>query len=285
MSFSGGIDLSSLRKQETAPQAAVVKVPSLVMEITEANLPAIVKLSKTVPVVLEFFASVPDANLAKAIESLSGKLILGTVDHEKQPRVAQAFGLRSVPVLFALIKGQPVPIFEGVLDQSQIPSLCEQLLLGAADQQLTGVATLGDLEDIVEELPKSLQEAIALVDEGKLDEAIELLKRQKAENPKDAKASALLAQVRLMQRTQDLDHEGILNSQPDTFETAMVHADVLAAIGDFESCFTLMLALYPQVDSEEQAEVRPRMLEYFEIAGATNDAVKTARARLATLLY
>jgi putative thioredoxin len=198
--------------------------------------------------------------------------------------VAQAFGAKSAPSLFALVKGQPVPIYEGQLAPSQYASLLEQLIAGASDQGVNGTA-LEAAADAIPALPQPLQEALALVDEGELEKALELLIKLKAETPKDAATSALLAQVNLMQRTMALDHEVILESQPTNFDEAMVLADVLAAIGDFGAAFELLLSLFSQVNTEDRATVQFRLLEYFEIAGPNNSDVKSARARLAALIY
>jgi thioredoxin-like negative regulator of GroEL len=46
-----------------------------------------------------------------------------------------------------------------------------------------------------------------------------------------------------------------------------------------------MLSLYPQVQPENKEIVKARMLEYFEIGGPKDESVKSARARLATLIY
>jgi thioredoxin-like negative regulator of GroEL len=65
----------------------------------------------------------------------------------------------------------------------------------------------------------------------------------------------------------------------------MVLADVLAAIGDFGAAFELLLSLFSQVNTEDRVTVQVRLLEYFEIAGPNNSDVKSARARLAALIY
>jgi putative thioredoxin len=248
-------------------------------------LPSLVKVSGTVPVILEFFAETPDAALEQVVRAKGGKLMLARVNATTDVRVAQAFGVKSSPSIFALVKGQPVPVAEGPLTENQYLAIADQLIAGAAAQGVAGQLVEGDVADVVPELPKPLQEALELVDSGEVDKAFELLTKLKAENPKDAPTSALLAQVNLMKRTMDCDHEAILASQPSTFEEAILLADVLIAIGDFPSGFEIMLSLYPQVQPENKEIVKSRMLEYFEIGGPNDESVKSARARLATLLY
>ena len=284
MSLSGGMDLSKLKAP--ANQAAQsLKVPNFVTQVTEVTLPSLVKVSATVPVILEFFEGSPDAALEKVIRAQAGKLMLARVNGSNEPRVSQAFGVKAYPSFFALVKGQPVPVAEGALTEAQFEAIVPQILSGAAAQGVAGQLVEGDVAEVIPELPKPLQEALALVDSGEVDRAFELLTKLKAENPKDGPTSALLAQVNLMKRTMNCDHEAILNSQPTTFEEAFVLADVLLAIGDFGSSFEILLSLYTQVQPENKERIKERLLEYFEIGGPANDDVKKARARLATLLY
>ncbi len=284
MSLAGGMDLSKL-KSPTQVVVDTLKVPSFVAEVTEKTLPTLVKISGTVPVILEFFETSPDQVLEQVVRSQNGKLMLARVNSVVDARVAQAFGVNTSPSLFALVKGQPLPVAEGPLTESQYLAIVNQLLAGASAQGVAGLLVEGGTEDAIPELPKPLQEALELVDSGQIDQALALLTKLKAENPKDLRTSALLAQVNLMKRTMDLKHEEILESQPTTFSEATVLADVLAAIGDFQSCFDILLSLYPQVQPENKEIIKARLLEYFEIAGSSNDSVKSARAKLATLLY
>jgi putative thioredoxin len=285
MSLSGGIDLSKLKPAAANAEATGVKVESLVVEVSEKTLPAVVALSKTVPVLLEFFTASKSEALEAAVRSRLGQVLLGRVDSEAEPRVAAAFGLKSSPSLFAIINGQPIPVFEGTLESSQYNAVLDQLIAGAASQGVTGRLVETGVAEEIPTLPKPLQEALALVDAGEVDQAFELLTKLKMETPKDVATSALLAQVTLMKRTMDLPHEQILESQPTNFDEAITLADVLAAIGDFQSAFDLLLSLFTQVEPEQKELVKARLLEYFEIAGSSNEQVKAARAKLATLLY
>ena len=284
MSLAGGMDLSKLAAKPAA-EVQVLTVPNLVTQVNETSLPSLVKVSSTVPVIIEFFDEQPDSVLEQVIRAQGGKLMLARVNAGTDARVAQAFGVKGTPSFFALVKGQPVPVAEGPLTEHQYVAIVDQLLAGASAQGVAGKLVEGDVDHIVPELPKPLQEALALVDGGEVDAAHDLLVKLKSENPKDAPTSALLAQVNLMKRTMNCNHEAILASQPTTFEEAIVLADVLLAIGDFASSFEIMLSLYTQVSTENQSVIKERMLEYFEIGGPNSEAVKSARARLATLLY
>lgn len=284
MSLTGGMDLSKLKPAAVAPVESVT-VPSLAITVTESSLPSIVGYSKTVPIIFEFFPETPDPVLEQMVRAQSGAILLAKVNSTTDPRVAQAFGAKTSPSIFAMVKGQPIPVAEGTLTDKQYLAIIDQLISAAKAQGVSGRVVEGEVDPEVPQLPKPLQEALALVDSGEVDQAHALLTKLKAENPKDVPTSALLSQVSLMKRTMDLDHEAILASQPSTFDEAIVLADVLTAIGDFASSFEILLSLYPQVEPGNKDIVKARLLEYFEIAGPNNGDVKSARARLATLLY
>lgn len=285
MSLSGGIDLSKLKPAAAAAELPAIKVASLVADVSEKSLPAIVEISKSVPVLLEFHDGTNDTALESSVRNRAGKAFLGRVNATAEPRVAEAFGSKVAPALFAVIAGKPVPVFEGRLETAQIEAVLDQLIAGAAAQGVSGRLVEGEAPDVIPTLPKPLQEALEMVDAGDVDKAHELLTKLKLENPKDVATSALLAQVTLMKRTMSLPHEEILESEPTNFDEAIVLADVLAAIGDFHASFDLLLSLFAQVPGDQQERVKARLLEYFEIAGNSNEQVKDARGRLATLLY
>jgi len=285
MSLSGGIDLSKLKPAAAVAEAPAVRVASLVAEVSEKSLPAIVEISKSVAVLLDFHDGDADSALETSVRNRAGKVFLGRVNATLEPRVAAAFGAKVAPALFAIIAGKPVPVYEGRLETAQIEAVLDQLIAGAAAQGVSGRLVEGEAPDAIPTLPKPLQESLELVDAGEVDKAHELLAKLKLENPKDGATSALFAQVTLMKRTMNLPHEQILESQPTNFDEAITLADVLAAIGDFQSSFDLLLSLFTQVEPDQKELVKARLLEYFEIAGASNEQVKTARAKLATLLY
>jgi putative thioredoxin len=169
------MDLSKLLPSTGSNSGKTIKVESFVIEVTEQNLGAMVEASKQVAVVLELYVGAADEALEAGVRSVNGKVLLARVNSETQTRVIQALGAKSAPSLFALVKGQPVPIYEGQLAPNQYASVLEQLIAGAAEQGVDGTAVEGEGDNGIPTLPKPLQEALALVDEGEIDKALELL--------------------------------------------------------------------------------------------------------------
>ena len=58
--------------------------------------------------------------LEQIVKSYGGRLVLGAADIDVFPELAQAFQVQAVPTAVAVVKGQPVPLFQGGADEPQI---------------------------------------------------------------------------------------------------------------------------------------------------------------------
>src|SRR5213078_3618391 len=99
----------------------------------------------------------------------AGRLVLAAADVDAFPQLAQPFQVQAVPHAVAVVKGQPVPLFQGPADDAQIKDLVEELLKVAAANGVTG--SIGDPGDQGEEaepepLPPLHQAAIDAIEAG-----------------------------------------------------------------------------------------------------------------------
>ncbi|NVJ86982.1 MAG: thioredoxin [Algoriphagus sp.] len=82
------------------------------VEITDANFEEVIKSDK--PILIDFWAEWcgPCKMIGPIVEELAGdyegKAIIGKVDVDTNPSVAQAFGIRSIPTLLFFKDGQIV---------------------------------------------------------------------------------------------------------------------------------------------------------------------------------
>lgn len=51
--------------------------------------------------------------LARVVDGYEGRLMLARVDADANPAIAQALGAQAVPLVVAILSGQPVPLFQG----------------------------------------------------------------------------------------------------------------------------------------------------------------------------
>src|SRR5882724_9340247 len=104
-----------------------------IMDGTEQNFESeVLARSNELLVVVDFWAPwcAPCRELGPVLERLAtdnaGQFLLVKVDVDQQPGLAQAFGVRSIPHVFALRNGQLVDQFTGALPEDQVRQWLEQ---------------------------------------------------------------------------------------------------------------------------------------------------------------
>ncbi len=315
-SLRGAVDLSALVRRANAPQgqdaaaagdAGPAGAAGIVFAAGDATFESVLELSSRVPVVVEFYAPGLEPALGRLIETYGGRLALATVDGQANPQLAQAFQVREVPAVAAVIAGRPVNLFLGMPSDEEIRGVLDELLALATQNGVTGKLDVADPdagtegtegdeaageatppEPVEEPLPPHHQEAYDAIAAGDFATAVAEYRKAIAENPRDALAVAGLAQVLLLQRLDGAvaaDLRAIAAADPDDLAAQLAVADLDVSGGHLEDAFARLLDLFPSLDPDGKEAVRTRMLEYFEIAGPDDPRVLDARRRLTTLLY
>lgn len=304
----GAVDLSSLRNRPQAPAVPADGAPAasdapaggfpLVFDVTDATFGEVLELSRTVPVVIDLWAEWcgPCKQLSpileKVVTELAGRLVLAKVDVDANPQLAQGFRAQSIPMVLALVAGQPVPLFTGAVPAQQVRDVFAQLLQLAAQHGVTGTVPVGGEADASapaeEALPPLHAEAFAAIEEGDYARAISAYERALVENPRDADARAGLGQVRLLDRVQGVDLQAAraaAAAHPSGLEEQFLVADLDVVGGHVEDAFGRLLDLFAALPTDERAPVRERLLDLFGLIGDDDARVIRARTRLASLLF
>ena len=270
------------------------------MDVTEANFQSLVELSAQVPVVFTLWAAYsPESSgllnvLERIIQSYGGRLVLAAADIEAFPQLAQAFQVQAVPTAVAVLKGQPVPLFQGGADEQQIRPLLDELLTVAAANGVTGNVGGGagtSEEPAPAPLPPLHQKAFDAIEAGDYAAAAAAYRQALAEMPADAEAKAGLAQVELMERLQSLSGpEGealrqLAADEPDNLTAQLGVADLDLAGGHVEDALNRVVAFIGRNFGPERETARVRLLELFEVVGTTDERVGKARQALARVLF
>jgi len=299
--LSGAVDLSSLRKPEISAQAGAanasasqsINVPDLCAIGTEANLKNFITISNSVPVLIDFFAADLEISTAlsekleRLVRGLTGKMFLLRVDTQASLQVAQAFGVKEVPSVVALVKGQPIPLFEGDQTQETIQTVLDRLLQVAQENGVSGTLQVSSefSEPQIAELPAKHKAAFEAIDAGDYAAAVKHYESAINENPADAMAIAGLAQAKLLLRTDGLDFEKALALTPTDFESAITKADACVAVGHSAEGYQAILTRFAIADQDEREKLRKHLLELFEISPPDAPELANARRALAALLY
>lgn len=306
----GAIDLSSLRNRPAPSAGAAPAAPPagtdagatsrLILDVTDQSFGEVLELSRTVPVVVDLWAEWcgPCKQLSpvleKVVTELAGRLVLAKVDVDANPQLAQGFRAQSIPMVVALVAGQPVPLFTGAVPEQQVREVFAQLLQLAAQHGVTGTvpagedAADGEAEPTEPPLPPLHAEAFAAIEAGDYPRAVAAYEQALAENPRDADAAAGLGQVKLLARVQDVDlaaARAAAAGSPSDVEAQLLVADLDIAGGHVEDAFGRLLDLFSATRDDERAAVRARLLELFGLVGDSDPRVIAARGRLASLLF
>ena len=280
--FGQAFDLSSLGKPApVSPKISAGKV------VTKENLASdFVELSMTKPVVLLCWTiRAPQsldtlAILDKLNSEDGGTWELGSIDVDAAPEVASALQTRNVPYAVALVGGQPIPLFEEAMNESDIKSRIAKLLTIAAEQGI------GEAPE--EKLEPEETEALAALEAGDLVKAEDAYKRFLARMPSNPYAKLGLAHTQLQIRIINLDPAQTIsaaNTDPLNIEHALSAADMEVATGSVEPAFIRLLALIKATSGDEKARVKVRLLELFSLVDPADPRVIKARAELANALF
>ncbi len=269
-----------------------VAVPGLVFDVDESTFTSLVAMSDRVPVVIDLWAEwcEPCKQLSPILErvvtSYGGRLVLAKVDVDANPRLQQAFGVQSIPTVVALIKGQPVPLFQSALPEPQVQAYFDELLKLAGENGVTGHAVTGEAES--EPAGPAHPEAEDALAKGDFDTAENLFKAALANSPADEEAKFGLARAGLGRRLIDQEPADLIaaaDADPKDVEAAKAAADAEVVSGNAAGAFSRLISLIRTTTGEEKESLRLRVLDLFEVLGADDPAVTKARTALMRALF
>ena len=281
--FGNAFDLSSLKKP-TADQLPTVGIP-----VTQENLVTdFVSKSKEKVVVLLAWST--RSSQSKEIVEILGKLeaadkaawLLGTVDVDSQPQVAQALQIKSVPVAIAIVAEQLLPLFESVPPAEQVRLVINKLL-ELASQKGVGSAPQGPTE-----IPMEAEEeaAYAAMEKGDYKAAKLSYEAWLKRKPNEAVAIVGLAQVNLMIRIEGLDPVLTLkNAKADDLTSQLMCADIQIASGDLSGAFDRLLAVIKSNTGDQRDKAKAHLIALFNLVDPTDPRLVKARSELASVLF
>ena len=233
------------------------------MDVVDATFEAeVMTRSEQVPVVVDLWAPWcgPCKSLGPILERVivesEGRVVLAKVNIDENPGVAQAFGVQSIPAVFAIHHREVVGSFVGAQGEDAVNEFVAKLLP----------------EDEVDEL----EQLVAAGDEESL--------RAVLESRPDHPAAVCALAVLLVERGGDGDRAEaitLLDRVPETPETRRIAAmSRVEAVGDVE---VELAGLLEQVRDDDEA--RQRYLDLLEVMGPDDPRTVRWRQRLTSVLF
>lgn len=296
-SLRGAVDLGALsdaKKAQAVASEALAGAPAgLVIDVTEADFQSLVldKSQETV-VIVDLWATWcgPCKQLSPLLEKLAveyaGKFILAKVDVDANPQLSQMFQVQSIPSVFAILKGQAMPLFQGAIPEAQLRQVLEQVLKLAQEQGVNGTA--GESEASEEpEVDPQLERAFEAMNEGKLDEAIVLFEELIEKNPQDEMLPSALKQAQFMKRLSSYDVKSVLKNAEnlDDVEAQIAASDIELASQKMEESFKRLLDFIRTHAGDDKETAKKHLLYLFEIVGDQEPLVPKTRRDLASALF
>jgi putative thioredoxin len=281
--FSNVFDLSTLKKSDL-PES-----PMPGIAVTQENLVSdFVSKSKEQVVVLLCWS--PRSAQSKEILDILGKLesadkgawLLGTVNVDSQPQVAQALQVKSVPIAIAIVAEQLLPLFESVPQIDQVRLVINKLL------ELASQKGVGQAPEALAEIPLEPEEqaAYAALEKSDFKAAKIAYESWLKRKPNEPVAVIGLAQVNLMLRVEGLDPELTLKSaKSDDLTSQLMCADIEIATGNNEAAFTRLLNVIRSFSGDEKEKAKLHLIQLFNLVNPSDPSLLKARNELASLLF
>jgi putative thioredoxin len=252
-------------------------------------------------VVLVFYSAQMPASVTLAgdldtlADEFEGRFLLGKVDVDVAPGIAQALQIPSVPLVALAMGGQLAPLLQEAPPIDQLRSLLTQVLQAATAQGMTGrVQPRGAApadengEEQVDPRYAPAQEALA---EGDVDRAVAEYQKLVDANPADAEAAGGLAMAKVLQRTTSVDADAAQAARtaaagnPDDVDAQTLVADLDLLGGHVDDAFGRLVDLVRRTSGDERDRARNHLLGLFAAVGNDDPRVLKGRQNLASALF
>lgn len=303
----GAIDLSGLGKPPAPPQpsrsanAPAGAGSSYTVVVDEQNFQSMLETSMTAPVLLVFYSRtrMPESGqLADDLETVvgehDGRFLLGLVDIDAVPQIAQAMQIPSIPLVVAVVDGRPMPLIQDPLPIEELRTALTQVGQQLTTQGITGrhqprasaaAAGVEGEEEQVDPRYAPAQDALAA---GDMEAAVAEYQKLVDSNPADVEAAGGLAIARVMQRTQGVDlaqARAAAADAPDDVDAQTMVADLDMLGGHVEDAFTRLVNLVARTVDPDKAQARDHLLGLFAAVGNDDPRVLAGRRNLASALF
>jgi putative thioredoxin len=272
---------------------------SHIVDVTAQNFQEVIEQSKQTPVLLEFYVEGAEqcqplaATLNKLSTEYQGKFILGRIEAQQNPQVAQQLGVRGLPTVKVIFQGQMVQDLEGPQEEATLRGILDQITMSPIEriqEQIRVLIEQGNragaielLQQLIQEEPTNLAMQVELADllimDNRAPEAREIVAALPADTTGINKPSNRL---KFIDRAADLlplsELESKIAADEDDLQSRHQLAIKLVVDDQIEAALEHLLVMLQKDKTFEDELARKTMIEVFELLGK-GDPVATAYRR------
>src|ERR1035441_10510394 len=115
----------------------------MAMDVTDSSFQTdVLARSNEVPVIVDLWApwcgpcTTLSPMLERAVAATNGAVELAKVNVDDNPRIAQSFGVQSIPAVFAIRDGKVADQFIGALPEQQVTAFVQKLLPAVSEADM-----------------------------------------------------------------------------------------------------------------------------------------------------
>lgn len=280
-----------------------------IVNVTMANAKAmLIDESFQRPVLIDFWADwcAPCKTMLPILEKLAneyaGQFLLTKVNCDHEPRIAEQFGVRSLPTIMLMKDGQPVDGFVGAQTETAVRQLLEKFLPKPWDlmlQQARELIAAGDHGAALTLLRKAWDDSRKRADIGielagallalkRFDEAQAQLDVIKLAD-RDARYQQLAAQLELQREAAKTPEiralEEALKQAPDDAETAYQLAVQYSLNAQHREALDLLIGVLRTDRQFRDGAAKKAVLDIIAVLGKGDPLAKEYQRKLFSLLY
>ncbi len=277
-------------------------------EVNEENFEAeVLERSTQVPVIVDFWAEwcgpckVLGPVLEKLADEYAGEFILAKVNVDENQGLADAFGIQGIPAVKLFKDGELASEFTGALPEPMLREFLSKFLPTAADKQAQEAQALeeagktNDAKELYQEIlaadPNHAKALLGLgrlaMNEGDSDAALEYLDKIPIVADERKEADRLIARLNL--KSGAAENEAALRekvkAEPNNVAARFELAQALAATEKYEEALKEFLTIVKTDRAFQDDGARKAMVQIFEVLGGDDPLTDKYRSELARVLF
>ncbi|PWC21355.1 co-chaperone YbbN [Brenneria roseae subsp. roseae] len=279
-----------------------------IIDVNESNLHQVLEHSTTLPVLFYFWSERSqhclqlEPILNKLAQEYAGQFILAKVDCDAEQHVAAQFGLRAIPTVYLFKDGQPLDGFQGPQPEEAVRELLKRALPKEEELKVAEAQQLiqeGKLPEAMPLLKEAWQLSQQRSDIGLMlaEVQIQLNRSEDAEavlatvplQDQDTRYHSLVAQIELLRQAADTPEIQLLQQQldadPQNAELAVQLALQLHQVGRNEESLELLMSFLKKDLGAANGNARKTLMDIMAALGTGDALAARYRRQLYSLLY